>query len=173
MHKSTKETRRYDVRSEEGRWLGTFIVTHDGLVCCNTDYGSYSYWWHAFGDDIIAFLLQINTGYLLSKVSPRDEYDGDETEKAIKRLIIQARRDGDLSREDAREEWDLIGDTDLERSEGFALWLRDTRLDSKHGFSDLWELARRGVNRQAAMFAERVWPRFCQMLRDEIQKENR
>lgn len=163
--------RRYDVRCEEGRWLGTFLVTHDGLVCCNTDYGDYSYWWHAFGDDIIEFLLQINTGYLLGKVSPRDEYDGEETEKEIKRLIIQARRDGSLSQEDAREEWDLLGD--LERSEGFALWLRDTKLDSEHGFGDLWELACHRVNRQAAMFAEKVWPRFCQMLRDEIQKENR
>lgn len=171
MNRSRPETRRYDIRTEgDRRWLGTFLVTHDGLVACNTDYGSYSYWWTSTGcDDIRAFLVKINTGYLLRKFSPREEYDGEDTEKAIKEFVIRARRDGVLSCEEARAEWDLI--CDLDRETGFAFWLRDTKLGTKHGFGDLWELACHRTNPEAAAFAEHVWPAFVKRLREEMEAE--
>lgn len=166
MHKNTKETRRYDVRSEQGRWLGTFLITHDGLVACNTYYGSYSYWWTSTGyDDIRRFLLKIGTDYLLGKFSPREVYDGEATEKNIRETICRCRREGALTKDEAREEWGRMMSVDIQSEFGFMEWCRDSEI------GDAWELAVHRTAPQARAFADVVWPRFCLMLREEIAKE--
>lgn len=166
MNRNTPETRRYDVRTEDRRWLGTFLVTHDGLVACNTDYGSYSYWWTSTGcDDIRTFLVRIGTGYLLNKFSPKDEHDPEGTEMSIRRTICELRRRRELTVGEAAREWDLVGACDLTSEYGFYDWVRDTKL------GDSWELGRRRTCPQATAFAERVWPAFVRMLREEMAAE--
>lgn len=167
MNKSRPETRRYDVRTEDGRrWLGTFLITHDGLVACNTDYGSYSYWWMSTGcDDIRAFLVKIDTGYLLGKFSPHDEYDGDATEKNVRRTILRMRREGSLTKEEARKEFDRLSEHELDSETGFAFWYRDTDL------GDAWEFAVYGPKPEAVAFTENVWPAFVRRLREEMANE--
>ncbi len=163
----SKRVRRYDFRTTDGReWLGTFLVTDDGLVCCATDYGSYSHWWTSTGyDDIRKFLLKIDTCYLLGKFASKEEYDGDATERAIRKWICQARRDRELTKEEAREHWDTLNDNSVDNEFGFGCWLRETDI------GDAWEMAVHRTSPQASAFAERVWPRFCQALRDEMAAE--
>lgn len=166
----SRRVRRYDISGDEherfGRqWLGTFLVTDDGLVACNTDYGNYSYWWTSTGcADIREFLLKINTGYLLGKFAPKQEYDGATTEKEIKAYICSERRVRGLTKEEAAEEWERVrGSVDTEVD--FADWLHVTKL------GDAWEFAQYRTNPQATAFAERVWPRFCDALRKEMSAE--
>jgi len=173
MNKIIPEIRRYDVRmpvdewhAEKGKWLGTFLITHDGMVAINSDYGTYGYWWSSTGrDDIREFLIQINSGYLLSKIAPEREYYGDETEKSIREYILKRRREQEYTKEQAREEWDRLEDYDLSESFGFQNWTQATEI------GDAWEFGHYDSPRQAVAFTERVWPVFCDMMRAEIRAE--
>lgn len=173
VNKSIPETRRYDVRApndgsftRKGAWLGTFLITHDGMVAVNSDYGTYGYWWNSTGrDDIREFLIKIDTDYLLGKIAPKQEYDPQETEKSVKRKIIELRRANRIDKEQARTERDLVSDSDFSCELGFYDWMKETKI------GDAYELACYRTDRQAVAFAERVWPVFCDMLRAEMKRE--
>jgi hypothetical protein len=170
MNKKIPETRRYDLRTEgeRSRWLGTFLVTHDGLVACNTDYGSYSYWWTSTGcDDIREFLVKIDTDYLLGKFSPRREYNGDATEKNVRSTILRMRRERSLTKDEARKEFDRLSEHEFDSETGFAFWYKDNDL------GDAWEFAVYRANPEATAFAENVWPEFVRRLREEMAAEPR
>jgi hypothetical protein len=173
MDKTRSELRRYDIRAiadgngvRVGKWLGTFVVTHDGLLFVRSDYGSYSYWWGSTGtDDFREFLLELDDAYLLGKISPGDEYDPEETEKSIKQAIIRLRRDMTLNAKDARTEWEHMDRSDFSSEVGFSDWGRGTKL------SDWYEYANRQTSPRATLFASRVWPLFCAALRAEMAAE--
>src|SRR5690606_34725215 len=69
--------------------------------------------------------------------SGRDQvFDGERTKQTIHEYIILRRKDGELSREEAREEWDLVDDLDGDDGEtAFREWLEATSM------GDPWELA--------------------------------
>lgn len=174
MDKKTPKMQRYDIRADKdgpfarkGKWLGSFVITHDGILFVFSDYGSYSYWWGSTGiDDFRSFLLDVDDGYLLDKISPGEEYDPTETAKSIKQAIIRRRREMSLNAADARTEWDLACSADFGSELGFADWGRDTN------FADWYEYASRRKSPQAVAFTERVWPLFCAALRAEMSAES-
>ena len=51
-------------------------------------------------------------GGIVADSSPEREYDGEKTFANVKRCICELRRDGTLTAETARSEWDLLGDHD-------------------------------------------------------------
>ena len=173
MDKQQPENRRYDIRAEsdgpyhrKGKWLGTFVITHDGILFVFSDYGSYSYWWGSTGaSDFRSFLLELDNGYLLGKISPGSEYDPIETKKSVQQAIVRLRREMSLDAEQARVEWDLAEGADFGSELGFADWGRDTSLE------DWYEYSNRRTSPQAVAFAERVWPVFCAVLRAEMTAE--
>lgn len=160
----SRTLRRYDVRSEKGAWLGTFVIADDGYFSAVTDFGTYGYWWSSAGECFRSFLARIDDGYLLGKVS-REEYDGAATLKEVKARIRELRRSGSLTKEQARYEWSLIEDRDELSSEvAFGMWYNDTEIDA-------YELACRSYPNEARNFATQVWPRFVMMLREELAAE--
>jgi hypothetical protein len=168
-----KSVGRYDVKDERGRWLGTFLITADGLLTCRTDFGSYSYWWTSTGrEDFREFLTEIDADYLLRKVAPVREYDAEATERAIREHIASARKDEEID-DATMTAWIESVDNapyGLSDVEGFAAWVHEhgklePRIDGAH------ELAVHRHPRDAAAFAERVWPPFVRMLREEIEAE--
>lgn len=155
---------RYDVRAETGQWLATVFVGADGVFSTVSDYGNYGYWWRNPGCDIREFLWTTNADQLVSKLSPEWETDYDASEIEIKRCIIRLRREGRLTADEARDEWDLLSYVH-DDSGG---WWANTEL-GKHAFpADLWCQRR---SRQAVMFVERVMPRLVLMLRAELAAE--
>ncbi len=165
--------RRYTVREpprEErgtGAWIGTFVISDDGYFSTVSDYGNYAYYWSHAGSCFRSFLARLDSCYLLSKLcGSRQEYDGNATAKEVKRAIIDARRDGRMGRDEARDEWELIGEhSRLESREDFAFWWRDTKMP------DPYEHAVYEYPSQARMFAERAWPAFAAALRAELAAE--
>lgn len=166
MNKRTIETRRYDVRNDVGKWLGTFVVARDGMLSIRSEYGNYSYWWHSIGnDDFRAFLLGCDDDYLLRKLSPEEEYDGEATEKNVRMWIGNAFQSATISESDALGfEADAIC-ADFTTEFGMYRWLFDTKMPNAH------ELVIRRTSPQAVLFCKRVWPRFCTELREELAKE--
>jgi hypothetical protein len=91
---------------------GWFVVFIDeiGCVSIQSDYGDYAYRWSSFGDDIRTFLMQCNESYLIDKFTlgePRIS-KGEKSIQRIKESILDERRQGDLSKEKARDLYDAV-----------------------------------------------------------------
>lgn len=156
---------RYDVRSDT-RHEGWAVVVIDsrGFLGVFSDYGNYAYHWTHFGGDFRKFLGQLDWDYLYGKLMQgRDAriYDGEATLRSIKKRIIELRREKRLTAEQAREEWDLAKDSEIDHrfSDGYSLWHRDTQLQDAH---ELYETMH---DLQCQQFCQKVWPRFIELLK--------
>jgi hypothetical protein len=158
--------RRYDVRGERGQWLATVFLGADGVFSTVSDYGNYGYWWSAIGGDgdIRRFLLRSeeDPGYFRIKLDASTEYDGEATEGEVRKAMLQWRREGTLTKEQARQEWEIA---DYARAD-FRDWHDATDMDV---YPD--DFYRDRPNPQAVAFVEKVMPRLCEMLRAELAAE--
>jgi hypothetical protein len=106
------EAERYTIRAKEGfAWAIVTIAEDIGLLQVVSDYGSWSYCWGAsgLGRRFKEFLLGVGQDYLVRKFCGGErEYLPDETEKEIRREILRRRREGGLTREQAREARDAV-----------------------------------------------------------------
>jgi hypothetical protein len=136
----------------------------DGYLFANTDYGNYSHEWTHAGNCFRRFMLSINPDQLLNKAAIK-EYDGTETERAVRRAILELRRKRELTSEQARDEWDLVDEFIDEHRDGFALWYTSTNLEETN------EFYQRSYPAQARQFAAVVWPVLCEALRAELAAE--
>lgn len=166
----TKWLHRYDLPNENGEGWAVIFVTSDGFLSAVTDYGSYGYFWSHHGcSDFRKFLLrpERDPDYLLSKLSERNCWDGHATCQSVKRAIIELRRDGTWTSDEAREEWDLIVDDcdSFYTSEDFGRWLEQTKM------SEAWEYGRRVFPPAARAFVTKTLPRLAKLLEDELQRE--
>lgn len=157
---------RYDVRSDPNHegWA-VIVIDSRGFLGIVSDYGNFAYHWDSFGDDFRRFLAGLDWHYLHRKLMHgRDGrvYDGRATLEAIKKLIIEYRRAGELTREQARDEWTLALDSGIDehRSDGFSLWYRDTQLEN---VSELYQTM---PEPQCQAFCQKVWPRFIELLKN-------
>lgn len=162
-------THRYFLERIEGMDWNLVILDQDGnnsTLFISGDNGKYVARFF-FVKDFREFMLGIDKDHLLDSIANEDIYDGDETKKNIKRYILETRYDGGLSRVDARKEWDLIEDYDIDHEIGFYDWLRDTTIDWEHAA----ELMQRRYPSGAVAFVERVLPRLKQLIATELEKE--
>lgn len=175
-------TRFYAVRGEHREWA-RFWLTDDGCLTILSDFGNYGYWWWDIADsDFREFLIGCDNDYVMRKLADgRREFDGEATVKRIRDWIVRLRRDGDLSREDAAFEWNLVHPkpdalpwrspdergafscmtNEVEAHE----WYQQTRL------SDATELLEYSLPVQLQMFMQRLWPLFVEQLDAELDAE--
>lgn len=120
-------------------WFEVYLGER-GQVSALSDYGNYGYVWGAVGGDkamsyierLMRFVMRIDPGYALSKFGQglREVFDGESTEKMIRNTLLDLRRVGEISKDEAREEWDRL-DREIsswgEENEGwFYQWADDT-----------------------------------------------
>lgn len=154
---------RYVVPSVKYEGWGIFLLDSTGYFSCISDWGNFSHLWTSFGtEDFRAFLCQLEKDYLVSKVAPKKQYDGEKTLRLIKEHILQSRRSGSLSKEAALREWAGLSYFDFHTEHGFGEWVQDTDLDSA------WELTGYSYDPQALMFCEKLWPRFVELLQKDL-----
>lgn len=158
-------------------WCVAFL---DGIGCFSvlSDYGNYGYRWPEAGwysrdskeIDFREFFLNCGDHYILNKIAPREVYDGEETMRAIKERILDRRRHGNMSREEARREWDVLVEyhCGVEDNEvGFSDWLHDTRLE------EAYECIRYSSHPQAVAFIKHVLPRLRVAIRESLEAEKK
>jgi hypothetical protein len=150
-----------------GGW-GEIVLSSGGFFAAVTDFGNYAFAWRNWGEgdfrDWFAD-LEKSTDYLLGKIA-KEQYDPQATERHIKQCIIQRRRDDDLSRNEARDEWEFVsGLGDGETT--FDEWGRTTR----HFQDDWYEFRCNEFPGDAQAFAERMMPRLAAVIRAELAKE--
>ena len=118
----------YYLRFAPTGWAILFLHEGTGAVSIQSDWGDWSHYWppRAHGrTSLKAFLCEGDFDYLADKFMGRteDEFDLEGTVKAIKKRIVEARWQHDLSKDDARE---LIEEAELMAEEGP---VRDVLLD--------------------------------------------
>ncbi len=169
MNTRKPETRRYDVTiGEDAKWLGTFIITHDGMLSVKSEYGSYSYWWQSTGEaDFRTFLIGCDDGYVLRNLSPIEEYDGAATEKSVLDWINKSFQSGELPEAEAEALTEEATEADFTSEFGMHRWLLATKMPDPH------EQVVRRTHPRAVAFIERVWPLFRLKLQQEILSEEK
>lgn len=163
-------THFYDLRFNRYEWARIW-VTSDGMISICSDYGNYGYWFGAPGCEIRKFLTGCDpgpSGYIAIKLAEgRRVYDGDGTLKSLKEHILSSRRGGDLTREEARDEWQLLEHHNrLEHTEDFATWYQETKIDCAYEFRC------EKIAGQLQGFMEHCWPVLVKAMKKELNAES-
>lgn len=157
---------RYSLPSIQGEGWAEIVLTSTGMFAAVSDWGNYAYAWRCTAvPDFRRFIAQSDRDpeYILRKLAPEKEWDGDATRLATKRRIIALRRLGHFDAEQARAEWERA--TDFESEVGFTFFVCDTEIPDVH------DLPRYRLNRQAEMFCKHVLPRLAEAIRTELAAE--
>jgi len=71
----------YELKTDNGSWLGQVVLTDDGMFGAVTDWGNFSYAWRSFGDNFKAFLTQLDIGYFADKMASSVSYSFGKNKK--------------------------------------------------------------------------------------------
>lgn len=155
---------RYSIPNTNG-YEGWAVLFLDNAGCFTalSDYGDWSYRWNQRGmdqPDMRYFILSCDDDYLLRKINPAKEYDPEKTTAAIRELILGMRRETQLTKEEARDEWELTSSLDTEYE--FGSWMRDTNLPDA---SEVWCVKH---SEQARAFLKHCMPRLRELIKNEL-----
>jgi len=125
-----------------------------------SDYGSFGYCWSHIGSSPWwEFLADLDFEYAMRKMMGA-RYDValnlDAACAKVREVVIERRRDGGMSREDARALWDALPSCD----ESTFLADLDHHSGGRMYRHELWDLRWTEPNPQARGFWEEIWPHF-------------
>jgi hypothetical protein len=167
--KSTSE--RYTLR--EKSWWADIMVSPDGFVNIQSDYGDYHYRWGSFGDDIKKFLISCDKSYLYNKFGgllPR-MFNQKKSIERVRKDILEYRRNNTFNAEDCREFWDKTETLKIEHISSTEEW---SRLVSDSDLSRMYDYDMSNIpcttedNYQLTAFLTIIWPEFTKILKNEL-----
>lgn len=154
--------------SGTGEWADAFVREwpRGGSISIQSSFGDFAYTWTSIGSDTFrTFLRSLNFEYFMGKACPKDfrEFDLDLTVQGIRENLLKARRQGDLSKEDARTCWSEI-------EEEISGW-GDQEFHGRIPETEIVKLLygqdpsavplRSRVNVQCQRFWQEIWPVLC------------
>lgn len=174
--KCTKSTcEKYTLKFNRGWDYAVFTIDDTGILQCHSTFGDYAYHWTAFGDNFKEFLCEINSCYLLDKVARRTYFDLDKYHKKAKNELFKLRRSYEINKEDARELYDFINN-ELSDYNSYDLVCREiyeNDILSKMYSGEVFysEFApEQDYTPNATAFAYDIFPKFVEILKEEIKK---
>jgi hypothetical protein len=158
--------RYYTLPSINGEcWAHISINTDTGFFATVSDWGNYSFLWTTPGMEFRKFLMGLQPDYLYGKLMMgRPDikvFDGRKTVANLREAIEQKSK-WMFYREEIARLNELGVDPTLNEVER---WESETRLDS------VWEHIVYAHEPQCTGFCEKVWPRFVELLKAELEKE--
>jgi hypothetical protein len=167
--------RKYVLPSVKGEgWAIVVIDTSSGFFATVSDWGSYAYLWSDPGCEFRKFLVDLNADYLHGKLMmgrpDRRVYNGKETLAEITKYLKEAIEDETTThprKKRLQRELSDLHDFDLDYSdEEFRRWCEKTSIEEP------WTWVCYSPNPECWGFCTNVWPRFVEMLRNELTLEN-
>jgi hypothetical protein len=161
---------RYYLSNENREGWAEIVIGSTGFFAAVSDYGNYAFAWRSMGvDDARKFFLRAPDDwcYFAGKLGGAHarEYDGVATRLAIREEIIRLRRDGGLTRDEARAEWELA-EGNIEDSEVWlGIWWSRTKIDAT-------ELRRTRLDASLEAFCKVTMVRLAEVIRAELAKES-
>lgn len=134
------------------------------------DRGPWLYDWYGTGRkdwaETLAWAARIDSDYLMRKLGQgrlQDEFDAQATVRNIKDCVIQRRRDGDLTKEEARDVWDSMWRLEGEGEHEIYEFIDNHRDDLGH--DDLGDLFVRNPPYDLVFLCYAVWPLFADFIK--------
>jgi len=159
---------------------------HEGTYYCgeimiHSSYGSWAYTWTACCEPFKASLLDAEFDYVFTKFmgTKLQVWDGEGSVKSLRGRLLDYRKWGDITKDEARALWDEIeaNEAELESSshDFVECAYRIARDIDSRGvtrlLSEPWELTDTQPDHQAVGFWRVLWPEFTQALRAEVAAE--
>lgn len=196
----TKTTREcYEVRDSNrgGEWANITLACwdrtanvgtkHEGIYYCGeitiqSSFGTWGYIWTACSTPFKHFLTKVEFDYAFTKFmgTKLDRFDGEASAREVCKWITEGRRDGSLSKAEAREAWESFEEVRsmVECSEhDFGAGMMDVArsLDDRHPLHDHfadpcgWPRCTK-YDVQAQGFWRQLWPLFIEALKAETEQ---
>ncbi len=149
-----------------GEGWAHITLSENGMFAAVSDFGNYAFLWsHTGKEDIREFFLDAKREwqYFAGKLKPEKVLNEAESWKRIKTELLERRRAGDVTREEAREAWDEM---ELYSSS----W--NEYLDSSSCnkvFDEAWDFSVYELQADVVAFCTRVLPRLADTLRAELE----
>lgn len=159
---------------------------HEGTYYCgeiliHSTFGAWANTWTACGEPFKAFLIDAEFDYVFTKFmgTRLQVWDGEGSVKSLRGRLLDYRKWGDLTKDEARALWDEIeaNEAELETSShdfvecayriASDLDMRGVR----RLLSEPWELTTTQHDHQAVGFWRELWPEFVATLRAEVAAE--
>lgn len=159
---------RYSFPNQNHEGWAVFLLDSCGMLAVTSDFGNYAFHWPRNGwgpGDFRSFLADVNASYLISKLSLGHDQQvyPEETGRSIREAILRWRKTGSLTKEQARTELELLKRSDFDTILGCHEWYLSTSLADAHEFIHY------GPPPQLVAFAEKVWPRFVEALKRDLE----
>jgi hypothetical protein len=174
MTKVTKSNAElYRVRHNTCEGWGDIILIcgkESVSVMITSDYGSFSHYWSHCGEEPKSFLCSTDFDYTMKKLSNYNHYvkNPDGYPDEIKQSIIDARKYQNLTKEEAREAWDDMLNTEHSEGDLFYKELIDHSLFEKvFGDYDGLPSSEKESPRCRDLW-EQVWKPFISQLKQEL-----
>lgn len=138
MREGTPAIHRYVLRPQkDAAGWAVILLTGDGQFCAFSDRGNYAFWWTSHGSrDFRAFFLDAEEDYLTNKFTSgvRDHFDAEKTTRLVREAILDRRRRGMMTREEAAAEWERASGLVGADAADFRDWLHDTKLQDAYEY---------------------------------------
>lgn len=134
-----------------------------------SSFGNVGHFWSHMDSPACVFLEQASKDYVLGKLFGKDAYvfDADRTELELRRLLLEDRRRGEFTKEQARDIHDALRGLSLfETLERFCDAYREYKDLLQWRTDDDIPLCNT-LNPQAVGLWEKLWPQFIQALNEE------
>jgi hypothetical protein len=156
-------------------WAKIIIDENSWMFSCISDTGNFSYRWPSESHRVFKkFLTQIDMGYLMRKIEPRaNKFDYEETISRLKKWLFQDRREGTISKETARGDYEALLDFEYENSPDLLMnhLTENTKLFSED-YSYTADHFQYNHTPEAITFTEVVFPLLQEVLKIEIKLIN-
>jgi hypothetical protein len=156
-------------------WAKIMIDEKHSILSCLSDAGDFSYRWPTEDRRTFKqFLTEISPGYLMGKIEPRSTvFDMEATCANLKRALFEYRRDDNITKEQARKEYDIIKWQEECNSEDL---LMEALMGETETFSDDYnwtgDMFVRKHTPGAITFTESIFPLLQEALRIELGKQD-
>lgn len=164
-----------DGKTSEGWREWAIFVVHDelGLLSIVSAFGNWSHCWaprHLGAPSLHAFLATTNADYVMGKLGKREEWTEvsfKDTKEALIEEILECRRHGLMTAEQARARFDELVRWEEDDS-GYA----EGAWDWPSWVSDTWERVCHGPTATAEAFKLQVWPVLRRCIADELTRRS-
>lgn len=153
-------------------WAHIFIDEKTGTFAAVSSFGNFSHiWTHRGGETLKEFLLDLDYGYFMGKTahSKGRQFSHKKTIQGVKETILERRREGRISKADARDAWndleliDTIGSVDH-----FFHELTESRDLMNALDGDCYDISCDEDDPQCRGFWDKIWPEFKAMITPKV-----
>ena len=164
-----------------------------GEILIHSTFGSWANSWGHLGQPFDQWLQEAERSYCAEKFlgTRAREFDGEASVKSLRDSLLEHRRNGDITKNDARSIWDWIEDNEMELESGSeeffvnrlyecsreADWQdeghphkyheRSPGRGARYFLDEPYERSRHQLNRQFAGFWRDLWPVFVKQLKEK------